>query len=45
MLKSYSHQVSSSGPMATESVPTPTSVQPPSSPTQPNSDDQEGGLK
>nr|VDD11433.1 unnamed protein product [Brassica rapa] len=45
MLKSYSHQVSSSGPMATESVPTPTSVQPPSSPTQPNSDDQEGGKK
>ncbi|KAG2325885.1 hypothetical protein Bca52824_008613 [Brassica carinata] len=45
LLKSYSHQVSSSSPMATESVPTPTSVQPLASPTQSNSDDQEGGSK
>ncbi|KAF8119080.1 hypothetical protein N665_0001s0134 [Sinapis alba] len=45
LLKSYNHQVSSSSPMATESVPTPTSVQPPASPTQPNADDQGGGFK
>ncbi|KFK21924.1 hypothetical protein AALP_AAs63887U000400 [Arabis alpina] len=41
LLKRYSHHVSSSSPRAIDSVPTQAPIQPPASPTQPNSDQPE----